>query len=159
MNLDRMPNRNFRGRQQRLPYLVEFSWTLQGDSVPRALGLSLVASNVFSAFDNNKFDFSAKISSRMFETIAQNGPEYSHRNLAIARFLVTAVRKNIGGLLSWLVSFSSSVPELTRHGLGGSLHVNPQWGRVLKKEESANESIPLKHVPGWGGWRKSGGVI
>ena len=36
----------------------------------------------------------------MFETIAQNGPEYSHRNLAIARFLVTAVRENIGRLLS-----------------------------------------------------------
>ena len=42
--------------------------------------------------------------------IPQNGPEYSNRNLAIARFLVTAVRKNIGGLLSWLVSLSSSVP-------------------------------------------------
>ena len=54
---------------------------LQGDSVPRALGLSLVASNVFSAFDNNKFDFSANISSRMFENVPQNGPEYSHRNL------------------------------------------------------------------------------
>ena len=40
--------------------------------------------------------------SRIFENIPQNGPEYSHRNLAIARFLVTAVRKNIGGLLSWL---------------------------------------------------------
>ena len=55
----------------------------------------------------------------------QNGPEYSHRNLAIARVLVTAVRKDIGGLLSWLVSLSSSVPELTRHGLGMGLHVNP----------------------------------
>ena len=30
----------------------------------------------------------------IFENIPQNGPEYSHRNLA------TAVRKNIGGLLS-----------------------------------------------------------
>ena len=49
----------------------------------------------------------------------------SHRNLAIAGFLVTAVRKNIGGLLSWLVSFSSSVLELTRHGLGRGFHVNP----------------------------------
>ena len=38
------------------------------------------------------------MSSRIFENIPQNGPEYSHRNLAIARFLVTAVRKNIGGL-------------------------------------------------------------
>ena len=64
-------------------------------------------------------------SSWIFENIPQNGPEYSHRNLAIARFLVTAVRKNIGGLLSWLVSLSSSVPELTRHGLGRGLHVNP----------------------------------
>ena len=93
--------------------------------MPRVLGLSLVASNGFSAFDNNKFDFSAYISSRIFENIPQNGPEYSNTNLAIARFLVTAVRKNIGGLLSWLVSFSSSVPELTRHGLGRSLCVNP----------------------------------
>ena len=58
------------------------------------------------------------ISSRIFENIPQNGPEYSHSNLAIARFLVTAVRKNVWGLLSWLVSLSSSVPELTRHGKG-----------------------------------------
>ena len=43
----------------------------------------------------------------------------------IARFLVAAVRKNIGGLLSWLVSLSSSVPELTCHGLERDLHVNP----------------------------------
>ena len=57
------------------------------------------------------------IYSRIFENIPQNGPEYSHRKLAIASFLVTAVRKNIGGLLSWLVSLTSSVPELTRHGL------------------------------------------
>ena len=49
------------------------------------------------------------ISSRSFENIPQNGPEYSYRNLALARFLVTVVRKNIGGLLSWLVSLSSSV--------------------------------------------------
>ena len=65
------------------------------------------------------------ISSRIFENIPQNGPEYSHRNLAIARFLVTAVRKSIGGLLSWLVSLSNSVPELSRHGLERGLHVNP----------------------------------
>ena len=45
--------------------------------------------------------------------------------LAIASFLVTAVGKNIGGLLSRLVSLSSSVPELTRHGLERGLHVNP----------------------------------
>ena len=31
------------------------------------------------------------ISSRIFENIPQNGPEYPNRNLAIARFLVTAV--------------------------------------------------------------------
>ena len=74
------------------------------------------------------------MSSRIFEDIPQNGPEYSHWNLATARFLVTAVRKNIGGLLSWLVSLSSSVPELTRHGLGRSLHVNSLGGgRVLQK--------------------------
>ena len=60
-----------------------------------------------------------------FKNVSQNGPEYSHINLAIARFLVTAVRKNIGGLLSWLVSLSNSVPELTRHGLERGLHVNP----------------------------------
>ena len=64
-------------------------------------------------------------SSRIFENILQNGPEYSYRNLAIARFPVTAMRKNIGGLLSWLVSLSNSVPELTRYGLGRGLHVNP----------------------------------
>ena len=68
------------------------------------------------------------IYSRIFENITQNGPEYSHRNLAIARFLVSAVRKNIGGLLSWLVSLSSSVPELTRHGLERDLYVNPEGG-------------------------------
>ena len=108
-----------------------------------------------------------------FENIPQNGPEYSHRNLVIARFLVTAVRIDIGGLLSWLVSLSSSVPELTRHGLrrvsmlipngggccqsvvlsvslalGESVHSPCQilsvWGPL------ANESIPLKHVLGRG---------
>ena len=41
------------------------------------------------------------------------------------RFLVTAVRKNIGDLLSWLVSLSSSLPELTRHGFERGLKVNP----------------------------------
>ena len=40
---------------------------------------------------------------------------------------------NIGGLLSWLVSFSSSVPELTRHGVGRGLHVNSSGWRVLQK--------------------------
>ena len=38
------------------------------------------------------------ISSGIFENIPQNGPEYPNRNLAIARFLVTAVRINIGAL-------------------------------------------------------------
>ena len=55
----------------------------------------------------------------------QNGPEYWHRDLAIARFLVSAVRKIIGSLLSWSVSLSSSVAELTRLGLERGLHVNP----------------------------------
>ena len=59
------------------------------------------------------------------KTYLKNAPEYSHRKLAIASFLVTALRKNIGGLLSCLVSLSSSVPELTRHGLERGLHVNP----------------------------------
>ena len=67
-------------------------------------------------------------SSRIFENKPQNGSEYSHRNLAIARFLVTAVRKNIGGLLSWLVSLSSSVPELTRHGCKGASMSIPRGG-------------------------------
>ena len=65
------------------------------------------------------------ISSRIFENVPENAPEYSHRKLAIASFLVTAVRKNIGGLLSCLVSLSSLVPELIRHGLERGLHVNP----------------------------------
>ena len=38
------------------------------------------------------------ISSRIFENLPQNGPEYSHRNLAITRFLFTAVRKKHRGL-------------------------------------------------------------
>ena len=65
--------------------------------------------------------------SQHFENILQNvnGSEYSHRNLAIVSFLVTAVRINLGGLLSCLVLLSSSVPELTRHVLGRGLHVNP----------------------------------
>ena len=67
------------------------------------------------------------ISSRIFENMPQDGPEYSHRNLEIARFLVNEVRINIAGLLSWLVSLLTSVPKLTRHGLGRGLHVNP-WG-------------------------------
>ena len=73
----------------------------------------------------------------------QNGPKYSHRNLAIARFQVTAVRKNIGGLLSWLVSLSSSVPELTRHGLGRDLHVNPYWGEGCCKSVILSVSLAL----------------
>ena len=36
--------------------------------------------------------------SQVFESIPQNGLEYTHRNLAIARFLVTAVRKKHRGL-------------------------------------------------------------
>ena len=72
-----------------------------------------------------KTAFVVNNSSRIFENIPQTGPEYSHRKLAIASFLVTAVRKNMGGLLSWLVSLTSPVPELTRHGLERGLHVNP----------------------------------
>ena len=72
------------------------------------------------------------ISSRIFENIPQNGPEFSHRILAIARFLVTAVRKNIGDLLSWLVSLSSSVPELTRHGLERASMSIPRGGGCCK---------------------------
>ena len=68
------------------------------------------------------------ISSRIFENIPRNGPEFSHRILAIARFLVTAVRKNMGDLLSWLVSVSSSVPELTRHGLERASMSIPRGG-------------------------------
>ena len=74
------------------------------------------------------------ISSRIFENIPQNGPEVSHR------FLVTAVRKNIGDLLSWLVSLSSSLPELTRHGLERGLNVNPQGGGVLEKPGTVRQS-------------------
>ena len=38
------------------------------------------------------------MSRRCCEKVPQNGPEYSHRNLAIARFLVVAGTINIGGL-------------------------------------------------------------
>ena len=62
----------------------------------------------------------------MFENVPPKGPEYLHRNLEIARFLVAAVRIFIGGLLSWLVSSLGSVPELTCHGVGRGLHVYPQ---------------------------------
>ena len=41
--------------------------------------------------------------------------------------------KNIGDLLSWLVSLSSSLPELTRHGFERGLKVNPYGGGVLEK--------------------------
>ena len=77
--------------------------------------------------DKRLFFFSIYIyiSSRIFENLPENAPEYSHRKLATASFLVTALRENIGGLLSCLVSLSSSVPELTRHGLERGLHVNP----------------------------------
>ena len=83
------------------------------------------------------------ISSRIFENMPQNGPEFSHRILAIARFLVTAVRKNIGDLLSWLVSLSSSVPELTRHGLEmASMSISRGGGgwRMLQKLDTVRQS-------------------
>ena len=84
------------------------------------------------------------ISSRIFENIPQNGPEFSHRILAIARFLVTAVRKNMGDLLSWLVSVSSSVPELTRHGLERASMSIPRGGgkdaAMLQKPDTVRQS-------------------
>ena len=63
----------------------------------------------------------------IFENVREKekGPEYSHRNLAIAGFLVTAERIFIGGLLSWFVPSLRSIPELTCCGVGRGLHVNP----------------------------------
>ena len=87
--------------------------------------LSVLTSDWLKQQKLTKLHNAVHISSRIFENIPQNGPEYSYRKLAIASFLVAAVRKNIGGLLSWLVSLSSSVPELTRHGLERGLHVKP----------------------------------
>ena len=50
-------------------------------------------------FENGCIYIYIYIYSRIFENIPQNGPEYSHRNLmAIARFLVIAVRKKHRGL-------------------------------------------------------------
>ena len=46
--------------------------------------------------------------SRIFENIPQNGPEYSHRNLAIARFLVTAVKQH-----RWLAVLVGLIVELS----------------------------------------------
>ena len=57
------------------------------------------------------------ISSRIFENIPQNWPEYPNRNLAIARCLVTAVRINIEGLPPWLVIY---LPSLVRKQPNGS---------------------------------------
>ena len=38
----------------------------------------------------------------LFENVPKKGPEYSHRHLSIARFLVTAVRIFIGACsLGW----------------------------------------------------------
>ena len=59
------------------------------------------------------------LSSRIFEDLTQKNPEILHRSL------VTVVRIFIGGLLSWLVSWSTSVPEQTSHGVGRGLYVNP----------------------------------
>ena len=47
------------------------------------------------------------IYSRIFENVPQDAPEYSHRKLAIASFLVTALRENIGGLLCLLYTSPS----------------------------------------------------
>ena len=58
--------------------------------------MDLIHIEVFNIFSFYLFTYC--YSSRNFENIPQNGPEYSHRNLAIARFLVTAVRKKHRGL-------------------------------------------------------------
>ena len=49
----------------------------------------------------------------LFESMPQNSPEHSPRNLAIVSFLGSTVRIFIGGLLSGLVLSSSSDPDLT----------------------------------------------
>ena len=97
----------------------------------------------------------------------------------IAWFLVTTVRIFIGGLLSCLVSSSSSVPELTCRGVERGLYVSQSlagggycksvvWSVSLALHVSAlslsypclfplaNESIPVTHVLGWGGGGVSG---
>ena len=111
----------------------------------------------------------------------QNGPEYSHRNPGFSGHHDDRKHR---GLLSWLVSLSSSVAELTM-GLGERLLAGEVGGGgegaakawycplVLLWEIQctphvclrfvmsnsfnvhvwgpfANESIPLKHVLGWG---------
>lgn len=38
---------------------------------------------------------------------------------------IRTLRIFVGSLLSWLVSSSNSVPEVTCHGIGRGLHVNP----------------------------------
>ena len=63
--------------------------------------LSVLTSDWLKQQKLTKLHNAVHISSRIFENIPQNGPEDSHRKLAIASFLVAAVRKNIGGLLSW----------------------------------------------------------
>ena len=131
----------------------------------------------------------AYISGRSFENIPQNGPEYSHRNLAIARFFVTAVRKNVRGLavlvgLIVKVSPWANSPWVGKgppcKSLGGgkgaakagycplvllwpsqcTCHVCLKF--VMSNsfnvwDPLANESIPLKHVLGWGGTESQGG--
>ena len=134
----------------------------------------------------------AYISSRSFENISQNGPEYSHRNLAIARYLVTTVRKNIRGiavLVGLIVRVSpwANSPWVGRGppcqslegGKGAAkagycplvlLWLSQCNGHVCLKfvmsnffnvwDPLANESIPLKHVLGWGGAESRGtGVL
>ena len=100
----------------------------------------------------------------------------------IAWFLLTTVRIFIGGLLSCLVSSSSSVPELTCRGVERGLYVSQSlagggycksvvWSVSLALHVSAlslsypclfplaNESIPVTHVLGWGGGVRSGGCF
>ena len=46
---------------------------------------------------------------------------------------MTAVRIFMLGLLSWFVSSSSSIPELTCHGVERGLHVNACGGEGVAK--------------------------
>ena len=46
---------------------------------------------------------------------------------------MTAVRIFMLGLLSWFVSSSSSIPELTCHGVERGLQVNPCGGEGVAK--------------------------
>ena len=67
-------------------------------------------------------------SSRIFENIPQNGPEYPYRNLAIATFLVTAARINIGDCCpGWSHSQAQSLNYLSM-GWEGAFMSIPSGG-------------------------------